>query len=439
MRVAIIGAGCSGLAAIKNLIQAGIREIVCFEQNDRIGGNWIYSPEPSHSSVCETTHIISSKKRSEYTDFPMPDSYPDYPSHSQVLDYFDSYADRFGLLPFIRFRHKVDKVIKTKEGLWEVFTNDRTVPDIFDYLLVSNGHHSVPRHYKIPGHYTGEYMHSHDFKNNKGFEGKRVLIVGGGNSACDCAVECSRVSEHVVISMRRPHYIIPKFFLGKPVDTFNDKLNGLPAIVAERLRKLSLKIQLGKYEDYGLQTPDFPVTSDHPTVNSELLYMLRHGKVIPKNGIKFAEAKSVTFEDGTTDHFDIIIAATGYKIATPFFDPDFLDYSEADQINLFLRMFHPTHKNLIFIGLVQPQGAIWPLADIQSKLAANLIIGNWNLPDNVEKLAIKEATEISKNFLKEKRHVIEVHFREYFDKIKSKIPSDAPAWDDYRVLADAAS
>ena len=84
--VCVIGAGCSGLTSIKNLAQAGIEDIVCYERNDQIGGNWIFTAGESHSSVCETTHIISSKKMSEYLDFPMPDHYPDYPSHKQVLD-----------------------------------------------------------------------------------------------------------------------------------------------------------------------------------------------------------------------------------------------------------------------------------------------------------------------------------------------------------------
>lgn len=428
MKVAVIGAGCSGITALKNLLQAGIEDVECFEQNNRIGGNWVYSPEPSHSSVMETTHIISSKKMSEFTDFPMPSDYPDYPSHSQVLAYFDAYCDRFGLLPYIRFNSKVDKVMLNNAGKWEVYINNRDIPEYFDYLLVANGHHAVPRHYKIPGNFSGTYIHSHDFKNNHGFEKKRVLVIGGGNSACDCAVECSRVAANVVISMRRPQYIVPKFFMGKPTDTFNDKMRWLPEAATERLRKLSLKIQVGNYEDYGLKNPDFPVTYDHPTVNSELLYMLRHGKVKAAVGISKVEDKTVTFEDGRQEEFDIIIAATGYKIATPFFDPEFLDYSEADRLELYLRMFHPDHKNLIFIGLVQPQGAIWPLSDIQSRLAANYIAGRWKWPENIKALAVKETDEIGRNFIKEKRHVIEVHFTPYFEKVKNLIPKEAPEW-----------
>ena len=421
MKIAIIGAGCSGIATIKQLLEAGISDVTCFEQNDRVGGNWIYTSDSSHSSIMATTHIISSKKRSEYSDFPMPDEYPDYPSHSQLLSYFESYAVHFGLKKYIRFNTKVDKVLLGEDGRWELYTKLAYKPEMYDYLLVSNGHHSVPRHPDIKGNFTGEYLHSHDFKTKEPYTGKRVLVIGGGNSACDCAVECSRVATYVAMSMRRPHYIVPKFMMGKPTDTFNDKLRYIPDIIAERIRRTSLKLQIGKYEDYGLKTPDFPITKDHPTVNSELLYALRHGKVIPKSGIVKATGKTIFFEDGSNENFDVIIGATGYKIATPFFDPDFLDYSEADSIPLYLRMFHPVYHQLIFIGLVQPQGSVWPLSEVQARLAAHYIKGTWHLPVDIETLAKKEAEKISLGFLKNIRHTVEVHFTPYLDSMMKEV------------------
>lgn len=423
MRIAIIGAGCSGIAALKAMQDAGLKDIACFEQNQKIGGNWIYTSEPSHSSVCETTHIISSKKLSEFSDFPMPEHYPDYPGHAQVLSYFEHYAEHFGLKKYIRFHTKVDKVLRGEDGRWNIYVNNAQKPEEFDYLLVANGHHAVPRHARIDGKFDGEYLHSHDFKNNTPFTGKRVLVIGGGNSACDCAVECSRVAKYVAISMRRPHYIVPKLMMGKPTDTFNDSLKFIPEFISEKLRKVSLKMQIGNYEDYGLQTPDFPITKDHPTVNSELLYMLRHGTINPKKGIVKAEGTKVFFKDGSAEEFDVIIGATGYKIATPFFDPDFLDYADSDEVSLYLRMFHPVYNNLIFIGLVQPQGAVWPLSEAQSILAAKYILGKWQLPSDLQKLTKIETDNISEDFLKNKRHTVEVHFKPYLEKLQKKIKS----------------
>ncbi len=418
-KIAVIGAGCSGITTIKNLVEAGLTNVVCFEQNSEIGGNWLYSPKKSHSSVAETTHIISSKKMSEYRDFPMPDDYPDYPSHKQVLAYFKSYADYFNVYPYIKFDSKVEQIEQVNQDSWQVTVNG--FKELFDFVLVCNGHHSVPMHPELPGAFTGEYLHSHDFKTNKPFEGKRVLVIGAGNSGCDCAVECSRVADFTAISLRTPQYIVPKFFLGKPVDTFNGNMQWLPSPILNVLQKASLKIQVGSYSNYDLPEPDFPVTKAHPTVNSELLYKIRHGNVHPRPAIIKIEESEVTFSDGTKERYDTIIAATGYKIAFPFFSKEFINFEDADRIPLYLRMFHPEYPSLIFIGLVQPQGAIWPLSDHQAWLASHYIKGSWELPENVKELAEQEADDIAKQFLKRKRHLVEVHFHSYLKKLKREL------------------
>ncbi len=428
-KVCVIGAGCSGITAVKNLLQAGVQQVVCYEQNSQVGGNWIYTADESHSSVIETTHIISSKTMSEYADYPMPDHYPDYPSHRQVLAYFQDYANHFGLTPYIRFNTPVQQVTKVEGNRWRVdLKNGET--DTFDYLLIANGHHNVPRLPQLPGTFEGEYLHSHSYRNNRRFEGKRVLIIGSGNSGCDCAVESSRVADYVAISIRKPHYIIPKFLLGKPTDVFNQTLSKLPGWMAELSRKVGLFLQVGRYTQYGLGQPDFKVTESHPTLNSELLYMIRHGKVTPHKGITRVEGKTVTFEGGVQEEFDTIIAATGYKITFPFFDTDFLDYSDSDRVPLYLRMFHPEHPSLMFIGLVQPQGAVWPLSDRQAQLAGNYIMGRWQLPNNLQQLAEKDSDYIDREFLAAKRHTIEVHYYPYLRQLQKQIPSNAPKWSD---------
>jgi len=425
--VCVIGAGCSGISAIKNLLQAGIRQVVCFEQNDQVGGNWIFTAGESHSSVCETTHIISSKQLSQYEDFPMPDDYPDYPSHRQVLAYFQSYARHFGLEPYIRFNTGVRKAVELPDKRWEITTTDGATHH-FDFLLTANGHHAVPRMPDIPGQFDGEYLHSHQYKSNANFAGKRVLVIGSGNSGCDCAAEISRVAEYTAISMRRPTYIIPKFFLGKPTDTFNKGMLWVPDFLRGPLLQLSLRIQVGDFRDYGLERPDYPVTRCHPTLNSELLYRIRHGRVHPQKGVERFEGRQVHFSDGKVETFDAVIAATGYKIAFPFFDRDFMYFEEADRIPLYLRMMHPDHPTLFMVGMTQPQGCIWPLSDIQSKLAANIIAGRRSMPENVRQLAEAECDEIDRNFIHAKRHSLEVHFHPFLRKLRKEIPASAPAW-----------
>lgn len=419
-RVAVIGAGCSGITALKNCLEQGL-DATCYEANGDIGGNWIYSEQESHSSVCETTHIISSKTLSEYLDFPMPEDYPDYPSHDQVLRYFRSYADHFGLRPRIRFNTRVERAELGGDQRWTLTFGDGST-EVFDYLLTANGHHHHPRHPEgIAENFSGRYLHSHNYKHNRSFEAERVLVIGSGNSGCDCAVEISRVAKTVDISIRRAHYIIPKFFLGKPADTFNKGLQYLPGFLRAPLQKLSLRFQVGPYSAYGLEEPTEPVTKTHPTLNSELLYKIRHGKVHPRRGIRAVEGKTVWFTDGSQGEYDTIVAATGYKITFPFFEKAMINYEEADRIPLFLRMFHPDYPTLIFIGLFQPQGAIWPLSDMQSRVAAAYMTGDYVLPNDLAREAEADSDHIESEFARSKRHTIEVHYHAFKKRLEREL------------------
>lgn len=412
MKIAIIGAGCSGLTAIKNLAEAGLTDIVCYEKNSQMGGNWVYSATPGHSSVSEATHIISSKAMSQLNDFPMPDDYPDYPSHQQILAYFQAYARHFQLNTFIRFNMTVLRVEKIENERWRLYLDDGTRPE-FDYLLVANGHHSVPRHPDWQHHFAGKYMHAHDFKTSQRLEGKRVLVIGAGNSGCDCAVESSRVAARVDISLRSAQYIIPKFIMGRPTDAFAASFHWLPQAVQNWLQKLSLRIQIGRYRDYGLPEPDFPPARAHPTINSTLFDRIRHGKVHPRPGIKKISGQRVHFVDGSAADYEVVIAATGYKISFPFFDRALIDWEQATQIPLYLRIFHPDHPSLFFVGLIQPQGAIWPLTDLQSQLIAQLLTHRIQLPSNWRELAIAEGKYWQQQFILHPRHALEVHYRRY--------------------------
>ncbi len=323
MRIAIIGAGCSGLTAIKNLLEVGLQDIVCYEKSEQIGGNWVYTATPGHSSINRMTHTISSKYLSQFSDFPMPDEYPDYPSHQQILAYFQAYALHFHLEKFIRFNVAVLHVAKIGNERWRLFLSDGTQSE-FDYLLVANGHLAIPRHPEWRENFSGRYIHAHDFKTSEGLHNKRVLVVGAGNTGCDCAVEACRDASQVDISLRTPQYIIPKFIMGKPTDTFAASFQWLPYGLQSLLQKIALRLQIGKYRDYGLPEPDFSPTRAHPTINSEIFDKIRHGKIHPRPGIQSISDQTVHFADGSSAQYDIILAATGYKISFPFFDSDFI-------------------------------------------------------------------------------------------------------------------
>lgn len=414
-RVCVIGAGPSGIAAIKNLQEQGIRNITAFEMNDQIGGNWVYNENNEHSSVYETTHIISSKRWSQFEDFPMPAEYSDYPSHVQLLEYFKSYVRHFDLSQYIQFNTTVLKVSRLDDQSWNVVYQNAqgTHEAVFDYLLVANGHHWDAFMPTYPGEFSGEILHSHQYKKAAPFKDKRVLVVGGGNSACDVAVEISRVAPGTCISMRRGYHIFPKFIFGKPTDVAVAKIQWMPSWLRQKFIRLVIRGLQGRYPKYKLLKPDCGPLEIHPTINSELLYFIRHGKIHPRPGISRFEGNTVHFTDGTQGEFDSVIFATGYQISFPFFDKNCIDYSNSTKIPLYRKMMHPDFENLYFIGLCQPQGCIWPLADYQSKIVARIINGSLKRPEQIHKKIEKEINQPHHRFKSHMRHALEVDYHAF--------------------------
>ena len=425
-KVCVIGAGPSGITAVKNLMDLGI-EVVCYDFNQDVGGNWIYNEQTGHSSVFETTHIISSKTLSQYADFTFDDfekGIPDYPSHDQLRRYFQAYAAKFNIYPVIAFNTLVVSCTLDEEKQWIVTSqqNDVSKTEKFTHLVVSNGHHWLPRLPSYPGNFTGKFMHSHNFKKSEPFRGQRILVIGGGNSACDVAVETSRVSKKTAISWRRGYRIVPKFLFGKPSDVVASKLAFLPTRLKFFFSELSVKLFIGSNTLFGLPEPAHRIYETHPTINDELLHKLRHGKVFPQPDIDHFDGENVHFSDGHVEAFDTIIACTGYILEHPFFAKDFLNYSQGD-VPLYLKMFHEQHENLFFIGMFQPLGCIWPGAELQSKLAARAIKGLWKRPENMIELCAREVSHPQLRQIKTPRHTITVDYHVFTKKLKSHLPT----------------
>ena len=422
-KVAIIGAGPSGITAIKNFADQGF-EVTAFDRCEGVGGNWRFNDPSGHSSVFETTHLISSKYTSFFEDFPLPDSASDYPSHKELLSYFNAYADNFDIRKLIKFNTEVTNCKKIDGDRWEVEWNTLGSDEInigkYDALVVCNGHHHKPRYPDYPGEFTGELIHSHKFKSAKPFQDKRVLVIGGGNSACDVAVETARVSKSTSISWRRGYYLIPKFMYGLPTDVQALKNRWMPDFIRGPFTKLMLEIFQGKNEDIGLQKPDKSLNATHPTVNSELYYAVRHGKVTPHVDIERYEGNKVKFKDGKSEEFDVIIACTGFKIKHDFFDKSLINYEEG-KVPLLHKMIPADINNLYFIGLFQPLGCIWPGAELQSKLAAQHLCGNWKPEKSIKELIEIELANPDVKQIDTPRHTITVDDYAFRARLKKEI------------------
>jgi hypothetical protein len=359
----IIGAGPVGLATAKAFRDAGI----VYDQVDAdsdVGGNWKHG-------VYRTAHIISSKRTTEYADFPMPKDYPDFPSREQMLNYLKSYADQFDLRENIKFNAKVVMVVTREEDdLWEVgfSTNEKR---LYKGVAVCSGHHWHKRFPNYEGEFAGKYFHSKDYKSPEQLAGKRVLVIGGGNSACDVASEAARVGESCHLSLRRGYWFLPKTLFGKP--TAESPLKYFPVAIQRLFIKLSLRVVLGKYKDYGLPKPDHKIFERHPTLNSELLHYLKHGRIKPRSDIKKFEGKMVYFVDGTSDEFDAIVCGTGFYVSFPFLPDGMVEVKNGNLAMVYAGCVLANYKNLYILGTTQPRYGFGPLVTPASRMLTQIV------------------------------------------------------------------
>lgn len=418
LKVCIIGAGSSGITTAKALHEANI-PFDCFEIGSKIGGNWLYNNDNGVSSSYWSLHINTSKRLMEFSDFPMPDSYPEYASHEMIYDYFESYVDHFGFREHIKFNTKVENVEKLDDGTYMVYA-DKFPPAKYRAVIVANGHHWKPKWANFDGEFTGEVIHSHHYKTMQGFEDQRTLIIGIGNSAVDIACELSNVSKDVVISTRSGAYIMPKYMFGRPSDQLTKPpLTYLPLGIQRFILKIALWLNVGNQESYGVPKPKRPLLKEHPTLSQELLNKVGHGKVKIKPNISRFEGKVVHFTDGTQEEFDRIIYCTGYSIAFPFFEENFFPI-ENNEVPLYEFVVSPEHSNLFFVGLIQPIGSVMPLAELQAVWIANILNGKVDLPsqDNMNKAIAKSRERMRRRFGDSSRHTLEVDFFPYINKLR---------------------
>lgn len=412
-RVCIIGAGSSGLTVAKNLKQAGI-PFDCLEAQPELGGNWVYGSPVS--SVCRSTHLISSKALTEYTDFPMPASYPEFPSHQLVLDYFCSYADHFQLRDDIQFSTAVTRAQRNTNGGWKITTSDGQSRH-YSAVVIANGHNWDPRLPDLPGHFDGLQLHSSEYKTPDLLAGKRVLVVGAGNSGCDIAVESAQHAAATHISMRRGYHFLPKFFRGQPVDYIGERLLRwrLPLSLRRRLAAGMTYLVLGSAQSLGMPRPDHRLFETHPIINSQLIYHVRHGDITIRPNLAELCGDSVRFTDGTQRRLDVIIYATGFRITIPFIDRAELNWQD-ERPELYLNVFHPERDDLFIAGLIQPDSGQWGLVDRQAQLITAYLTGLAQGRPAAQKFRkLKRSTSARVNagihYVDSPRHLLEVeHF-----------------------------
>lgn len=415
----IIGAGPSGLAGARNLQRFGI-PFAGFEAHREVGGLW--DIENPRSTVYESAHLISSKKMTEFKEFPMPEGAADYPSHTEMREYFRAFAKHFDLHRHYRFNTTVAQVAPEGEG-WRV-TLHTGESDIYRGVIIANGTLSEPNIPAIAGNFSGEIFHSAKYKSPTVFASKRVLIVGAGNSGCDIAVDAIHHAKHTAISVRRGYHFVPKFVLGKPADTIGGKLK-LPPRLKQKIDSALLKLFTGDPQRLGFPQPDHKLYESHPIVNSLILYHLGHGDIAVKPDIARFDGKCVHFKDGSVAEYDLVVLATGYKLHYPFIDKKYLNWHDTAP-RLYLNAFHPQFDNLFVLGMIEAAGIGWQGRYELAELMARFILAaqrQTRAAAEFRKIKSNPMADLSGGFkyMKLERMAYYVHKETYLKLVKKHI------------------
>lgn len=368
--VCVIGAGMAGLLAVKNLREHGFT-VDCYEREIAIGGSWNW--RNGRSPVYASTHLISSRPLTEFPDFPMPDDWPDYPHHSQVLSYLERYTDHFGLREHIWFGSEISRIEPTGDGRWDVIVKPVSGNAArrlrYSAVVLAHGHNWDPRMPEYEGmhEFRGEIMHSSSYKDPSKVRGKRVLVVGAGNSGCDIAGEVALNAEETWHSTRRGYWFVPKYVLGKPGDQALAGMSWLPFGLRQRVAEMVLRRLAGDPARFGMKRPEHRLFASHPIINSHLTHHIGQGTIKPRPDIERFTGDEVVFTDGTRAKPHTVIMATGFRTTFDFCDPELLGMSGPDDSpRLIAQMLSPKAQTLGVVGLVQANGSHFPLAHWQT-------------------------------------------------------------------------
>ena len=366
-RYCIVGAGPAGLVAARALRREGI-PFDHFERHGDVGGIWDQA-NPG-SPMYNSAHFISSKWTSGFYGLPMPGHYPDYPSHRQILDYIRAFAREFGLYDHITFNTAVESAeLDGKDWLVRLADGETRR---YQGLICAPGtvwHPNIPR-IKGMDQFSGELRHTVSYRHPDEFRGKRVLILGGGNSGADIACDAAMSADQAFYSVRRGYRYCPKFLFGVPLDVFINEGGELPpgVTVPEDPSEL-LDVVVGDLTRLGLPTPDHPALASHPILNVQILHHLAHGDIAAKPDVVELTPTGAVFADGSEERLDFVLMATGYEWRIPFIAESVFEWKDKHP-QLYLNVFHRSIDNLYVLGMIEFASAAYKRFDEMAQLVA---------------------------------------------------------------------
>ncbi|MFE7604166.1 flavin-containing monooxygenase [Brachybacterium paraconglomeratum] len=377
-KVLIIGAGPAGLAAAASLKALEVPfDIV--DHADHVGGIW--DPEREDSPIWPTMEMISSREQTQYEDLLQPASFPEFLTPAHMAKYLRAYASRHGITDHFRPRTAVRAARPFGEGVWEV---ELSTGEIGIYRAVISAHGISQRPHRpdwaadVPG--TVQVVHSSEWTGADGLEGRRVLVVGSGQSAADIAVDAARRALEVRWSMRTGHWVVPRRIAGIPGDVASARepamLGGLNARIAETV----VRRTVGDPVEAGLPRPAQPLLEDRVIVSDDLLQRVREGRITPAGEVQGVDAEGVVTHARGRDAFgtdtyraDLIVLATGYETGADHLPEDLVPRTASGESDLFLGAFARGRDDLVILGQQRVSGGVLPLLVEQADIAAYML------------------------------------------------------------------
>ena len=389
-RIAILGAGAAGLCAAKTMLTAGFTDVTVFEMGSQVGGMWCYENDNGQSSAYRTLHINTSRNVTRFHDFPFAPDVQFFPDHWDMHTYLQSYAEHFGVRDIIRFNTPVRQLRphapgsdSSRSGRWELELDDGAT-EVFDTVIAATGHLSTPNHVDLfKDTFSGEYLHSHYYREPAPFVGKRICIVGVGNSALDISGDVCATASRCVLVARSGALIMPKLLLGIPGTEITMAIQRpwLPDWLRRRLLRLVAYIAHGDQTKLGFKPLGDKRT--HATSNGTIITDVAYRRVEIKHEIERIDGQRITFSDGSSDEFDTLIAATGYLIDLPFVPQEVVPLAE-NRLNLYKRIVPPGWPGLYFLGFFNTDTALNMVFEHQARWVRDIELGTAALPEESE-------------------------------------------------------
>jgi dimethylaniline monooxygenase (N-oxide forming) len=387
--IAVIGAGSSGLAAMKALREQGV-SVDGFERGSDVGGLWRYENDSGLSGAYASLRTNVSRARMQYPSFAMPESYGDFPHHTEMAAYLRSYADELGLRDSIRFRATVE-CLEPADGKWRIKLDDGSRRS-YGAVIIATGLFWSPSVPTYPGRFDGTVSHSHDYRTPDPYAGRRVLVVGAGQSAAEIAVEVSNVAERTFMSVRGDAHVIPRWLGRRPYDAADvPPLNKLPWRLLNTIYGRRVAGALGSIP------ASWPASTRRllegiPIVSSDLLPAVRRDDVAVKPAIDRLSGEKVRFVDGSEERVDRIVYATGYRISLPYLSSSIAS-AEGRGFPLYRRIVPPDAGGLYFAGFVDTPGGLLPVVETQGQWIAAVLTGRLRTPPPAQMWAAIERAE----------------------------------------------